>query len=86
MCLIRICSCLRVSSRRLSNALATETVLSRNRLLRVVLLTLNLLATAAMLQLLEERRNAIASSIGAIVVELSRKEVVLLTDVEACTQ
>jgi hypothetical protein len=64
--------------------LATEPVLPRNRLLRVDLLTLNFLATAAMLRPSEERKNAMASSIDTIVVKLSREEVVLLTRVKAC--
>jgi hypothetical protein len=66
--------------------LATDPVLPRNRLLRVDLLTLYLRATAGILRSLEARKNAIASSIGAMVVELSRGEVVLLGGSEACIE
>ena len=48
------------------------------RLLRVLLLTLNLLAALDIEEALEDLRNAIASLIGAIVAEISRIEVLLL--------
>jgi hypothetical protein len=47
-------------------------------LLRVLLLTLNLLATSDIEETSEDLKNAIASSIGAMVVEISRGEVLLL--------
>jgi hypothetical protein len=78
ICLTSPCSCLLVSNLRPSMRLATDPALPRNRLLRVDLLTLNLRATAAILRSLETLKNAIASSIGAMVVELSREEVGLL--------
>jgi hypothetical protein len=64
--------------------LATEPVFPRNRLLRVERLTLNLLATAAILRPSDERRNAIASLIDPMVIDLTRREVVLMTRLKAC--
>jgi hypothetical protein len=44
----------------------------------VLLLTLNFLATSDIEETSEDLKNAIASSIGAMVVEVSRGEVLLL--------
>ena len=65
---------------------ATEPVFPRNRLLRVDRLTLNLLATAAILRPSDERKNAIASSIDPMVVASTRREVVSMTRLKACIQ
>jgi hypothetical protein len=48
------------------------------RLLRVLLLTLNFLATSDIEETSEDLKNAIALLIGAIVIEVSRGEVLLL--------
>ena len=72
ICSTSMSSCLCASNCCVWYPLATECVLPRNRLLRVLLLTLYFLAASDMLLELEELRNAIASSIGAIFAEASR--------------
>ena len=74
ICSTSMSSCLCASSCCVWCPLATERVLPRNRLLRGLLLTLNFLAASDMFPELEEFINAIASSIGAIVAEVSRVE------------
>jgi hypothetical protein len=78
MCLTSTSSCFLVSSCFLSVAWLQEPLFLLYRLLRVLLLTLNFLATSDIEETSEGLKNAIASSIGAMVVEISRGEVLLL--------
>lgn len=78
MCLTSISSCFLVSSCFLSVAWLQEPPFPLYRLLRVLLLTLNLLATSDIEEASEDLKNAIASLIGAMVVEILRGEVLLL--------
>jgi hypothetical protein len=78
MCLTSTSSCFLVSSCFLSVAWLQEPLFLLYRLLRVLLSTLNLLAISDMQETSEDLKNAIASSIGAMVVEISRGEVLLL--------
>jgi hypothetical protein len=64
----------------ISLALTFEPVFPENRLLSVLLSTLNLLAASETLGVSQEHRNAIASSIAFMVVEISHLEVVLMMD------
>jgi hypothetical protein len=61
-----------------------ETLFPWKCLLSTDLSTSNILAASEILGLLELLRNAIASSIGAMVVEKSRVKVVLFVAVEVC--
>jgi hypothetical protein len=65
-------------------ALAIETLFSWKCLLSTDLSTLNILAASEILGLLALFRNAIASSIGAMVAKISRVEEVLFVAVEVC--
>jgi hypothetical protein len=64
----------------ISLALTFEPVFPENRLLSVLLLILNLLAASETLGVSQEHRNAIASSIAFIVVEISHLKVVSIMD------
>jgi hypothetical protein len=67
------------------SALALDPVLPENRLLSVLLLTLNFLAASEILGAAQECKEAIASSIAAMLAELSRDEVLLMGLVKVCT-
>jgi hypothetical protein len=69
-----------VSNCFISFALTFELVFPENRLLSVLLSTLDLQAASETSRVSQERRNAIASSIACMVVEISRLEVVLMMD------
>jgi hypothetical protein len=69
-----------VSNYFISLALTFELVFPENRLLSVLLLILNLLAALETLGVSQEHRNAIASSIAFMFVEISHLEVVLMMD------
>jgi hypothetical protein len=73
-------SCFLVSKCFISSALTFEPVVPKNRLLSVLLSTLNLLAASETLGVSQERRNAVTSLIALMVVEILRLEVVLMMD------
>jgi hypothetical protein len=72
ICLTSISSCLRVSNCCVWYPYAVERILLRNRLLRVLLLTLYFLAASDIFADSEDFKNAIALSMEAIVMKISR--------------
>jgi hypothetical protein len=72
ICLTSISSCVRVSNRCVWYPWAVERVLPRNRLLRVLLLTLYFLAASDIFADSEDFKYAIALSMEAVVVKISR--------------
>jgi hypothetical protein len=77
-------SCLLVNSCFVSFALAIEALIPRKRLLSTDLSTLKILAASEILGLVELLRNAIASSIGAIVAKELSVKMVLFMAAEVC--
>jgi hypothetical protein len=73
-----------VNSCSVSFALAIEALILRKRLLSTDLSTWKILATSEILGLVELFRNAIVSSIGAIVTKELSVKVVLFMAVEVC--
>jgi hypothetical protein len=85
ICLTSISSCLRVSNCCVWYPWAVERVLPRNRLLRVLLLTLNFLAASDIFSDSEDSRNPIALSMEAMVVKISRVEARCCRASKVCT-
>jgi hypothetical protein len=85
ICLTSISSCLRVSNCCVWYPCAVERVLPRNRLLKILLLTLYLLAASDIFSGSEVFKNAIALSVEAMVVKMSRVEARCCRASKVCT-